>query len=78
MTNAEAKAIIEANAVPVFPLQIDYQDWLEAITMAAEALTTQDKIDYFIDYVKTNWLQYKYIEVADMLSILERLKVKEN
>ena len=38
MTNPEAKAIIEANAVPAFPLQIEYQDWLTAIHMAEEAL----------------------------------------
>ena len=38
MTNPEAKAIIEANAVPIFPLQIVYQDWLTAIHMAEEAL----------------------------------------
>lgn len=41
MTNAEAKAIIEANAVPIFPLQIVYQDWLTAIHMAEEALEKQ-------------------------------------
>lgn len=41
MTNAEAKAIIEANAVPIFPLQIVYQDWLTAIHMAEEALDKQ-------------------------------------
>ena len=41
MTNAEAKAILEANAVPVFPLQILYQDWLTAIHMAEEALEKQ-------------------------------------
>ena len=41
MTNPEAKAIIEANAVPVFPLQIEYQDWLTAIHMAEEALDKQ-------------------------------------
>lgn len=41
MTNAEAKAIIEANAVPVFPLQIAYQDWLTAMHMAIEALDLQ-------------------------------------
>ena len=41
MTNAEAKAIIEANAVPIFPLQIVYQDWLTAIHMAEEALKNQ-------------------------------------
>lgn len=41
MTNPEAKAIIEANAVPVFPLQIVYQDWLTAIHMAEEALEKQ-------------------------------------
>ena len=41
MTNPEAKAIIEANAVPVFPLQILYQDWLTAIHMAEEALDKQ-------------------------------------
>ena len=41
MTNLEAKAIIEANAVPVFPLQIAYQDWLTAIHMAEEALDKQ-------------------------------------
>ena len=38
MIREEAKAIIEANAVPVFPLQIEYQDWLTAIHMAEEAL----------------------------------------
>lgn len=38
MTREEVKAIIEANAVPMFPLQIEYQDWLTAIHMAEEAL----------------------------------------
>ena len=38
MTDAEAKAIIKATTVPVFPLQISYQDWLTAIHMAEEAL----------------------------------------
>ena len=41
MTNAEAKAIIEANAVPVFPLQIEYQDWLTAMNIVSEALEKQ-------------------------------------
>lgn len=41
MTNPEAKAIIEANAVPIFPLQIAYQDWLTAMHMAIEALEKQ-------------------------------------
>ena len=41
MTNPEAKTIIEANAVPVFPLRIAYQDWLTAIHMAEEALDKQ-------------------------------------
>lgn len=41
MTREEAKAIIEANAVPVFPLQVVYQDWLTAIHMAEEALEKQ-------------------------------------
>ena len=41
MTNKEAKEIIEANAVPVFPLKIAYQDWLTAIHMAEEALKKQ-------------------------------------
>ena len=41
MTNQEAKAILEANAVPVFPLQLPYRDWLDALEMAAEALEKQ-------------------------------------
>lgn len=41
MTNQEAKAILKANAVPVFPLRIVYQDWLTAIHMAEEALDKQ-------------------------------------
>lgn len=41
MTNAEVKAILESNAVPIFPLQIAYQDWLTAIHMAEEALEKQ-------------------------------------
>ena len=41
MTNAEAKTIIEANAVPVFPLQIEYQDWLTAMNIVSEALEKQ-------------------------------------
>lgn len=31
MTNEEVKVIVEKNAVPVFPLQIEYQDWLAVI-----------------------------------------------
>ena len=31
MTKEEAKVIFEKNAVPVFPLQIEYQDWLAAM-----------------------------------------------
>lgn len=41
MTNQEAKAILKANAVPVFPLQVKYRDWLDALEMAAEALEKQ-------------------------------------
>ena len=41
MTNPEAKAIIEGNAVPIFPLQVVYQDWLTAMHMASEALEKQ-------------------------------------
>ena len=41
MTNLEAKAIIDGNAVPVFPLQVSYRDWLTAIHMAEESLEKQ-------------------------------------
>lgn len=41
MTKEEAKIIFEKNAVPVFPLQIEYQEWLAAIQMVEEALDKQ-------------------------------------
>ena len=41
MTKEEAKVIFEKNAVPVFPLQIEYQDWLTAMGMVTEALEKQ-------------------------------------
>lgn len=43
MTSQEAKAILEANAVPAFPQQIDCLDWLTAMDMASEALEKQEK-----------------------------------
>ena len=41
MTNKEAKTIFEANVVPVFPLHIEYQDWLTAMNIVSEALDKQ-------------------------------------
>ena len=41
MTKEEAKVIFEKNAVPVFPLQIEYQDWLTAMSIVSEALGKQ-------------------------------------
>lgn len=41
MTREEAKVIFEKNAVPVFPLQIEYQDWLAAMNIVSEALGKQ-------------------------------------
>lgn len=44
MTNAEAKAILEGNAVPTFPPKVRWSDWVDAMTMAAEALEKQSKL----------------------------------
>ena len=41
MTKEEAKVIFKKNAVPVFPLQIEYQDWLTAMDIVSEALDKQ-------------------------------------
>ena len=41
MTREEAKIIFEKNAVPVFPLQIEYQDWLTAMNIVSDALGKQ-------------------------------------
>ena len=41
MTKEEVIKIVNENAVPVFPLQIEYQDWLTAMGMVTEALEKQ-------------------------------------
>lgn len=41
MTKEEVIKIVKENAVPVFPLQIEYQDWLTAMGMVTEALEKQ-------------------------------------
>lgn len=41
MTKEEVIKIVKENAVPVFPLQIEYQDWLTAMDMVTEALEKQ-------------------------------------
>ena len=41
MTKEEVIKIVNENAVPVFPLQIEYQDWLTAMDAVIEALDKQ-------------------------------------
>lgn len=41
MTKEEVIKIVNENAVPVFPLQIEYQDWLTAMGIVTEALEKQ-------------------------------------
>lgn len=41
MTKEEVIKIVNENAVPVFPLQIEYQDWLTAMDMVVEAFEKQ-------------------------------------
>ena len=41
MTKEEIIKIVNENAVPVFPLQIEYQDWLTAMDMVIEAFDKQ-------------------------------------
>lgn len=41
MTKEEVIKIVNENAVPVFPLQIEYQDWLTAMDIVSEVLEKQ-------------------------------------
>ena len=41
MTKEEVIKIVNENAVPVFPLQIEYQDWLTAMDMLIEGFEKQ-------------------------------------
>ena len=41
MTKEEVIKIVNENAIPVFPLQIEYQDWLTAMGIVTEALEKQ-------------------------------------
>lgn len=56
MTKEEVIKIVNENAVPVFPLQIEYQDWLTAMAVVREALEKQ------IPKKPVNNHEYKWFE----------------